>query len=71
MTKKEKRQLGRTPAPIGVFGGHRTGKRKRGNSLLKVAPKDTTRATIYDATDDHGNTVATFKTLTYKRKGAE
>jgi hypothetical protein len=68
MTKKERRQIGREQAPLGVNGGHRTGKRKRGNSLTKLAPKTTVRAVQYEATDDDGNVVARFSTITYTRK---
>lgn len=66
MTKKEKRQLGRETAPIGPYAGHKAGKRKRGVSVLKRRPRAATVVTRYVAKDEHGNTLAHVKTLTYR-----
>lgn len=65
MTKKERRQIGREPAKA-TNGGFRAGKRRRGNSLLKVAPKMQSRAVTYYMVDDHGNTIGTVNTITTK-----
>jgi hypothetical protein len=67
MTKKEKRQIGRESASIGVFGGHRTGKRRRGNSLTKKAPRANTTVTTYNIVDTDGIVVGRINTLRYTR----
>jgi hypothetical protein len=57
-----------TGRKLGVFAGHRAGKRRKGTSVLKRPPKDVTRATIYDVRDADGNRVTTLTTLRYKRE---
>jgi hypothetical protein len=66
MTKKQRRQIGRTPAKL-TNGGFRAGKRRKGNSLLKQAPKQSATVKTYYMQDEHGNTLGTVKTLTYKQ----
>lgn len=51
-----------------VNGGHRAGKRKRGNSLTKRAPNTNAHAITFYVRDEDGNTVASVRTLSYKRK---
>lgn len=66
------------PPNSGVSGGFRAGKRKRGNSLLKVLPRET--AATNTVADDirqvlaldpqaqaHMNASGTVKLLTYQR----
>lgn len=55
-------------ANIGPFAGHKAGKRKRGVSVLKRRPRQSTLVTRYVAKDEHGNTVARIDTLKYKRE---
>lgn len=43
---------------LAVFGGHRTGKRKRGNSLTKRRPTETVRAVGMDIRDADGRILA-------------
>jgi hypothetical protein len=66
MSKKERRQIGREPATH-TNGGFRAGKRKRGNSLIKKAPKASAVTIKYAITDEHDNVVARFDTLTYRK----
>jgi hypothetical protein len=54
-------------APIGPYAGHKSGKRRRGVSVLKRRPRTSPVVTRYIARDEHGNTVATFDTLRYTR----
>jgi hypothetical protein len=56
-----------TEIPSAVNGGFRAGKRRRGNSLLKRKPRASTLVTTYNVRDEHGDTVATIRTLNYKR----
>jgi hypothetical protein len=56
-----------TPAK-GVNAGHRAGKRRRGNSVQRIDPKDTARAIPYRVTDSDGDTVAKFTTIVRHRK---
>jgi len=65
MSKKERRQIGRTPAKL-TNGGFRAGKRRKGNSLLKKAPKQSTTVKTYYMIDDHGNNLGNVKTITTK-----
>lgn len=65
MTKKQRRQIGREAAKA-TNGGFRAGKRKKGNSLLKQAPKMSARVITYTITDEHGNNRGTVKTITTK-----
>lgn len=69
MTKKEKRQIGRIPAKLGVSGGHKAGKRRRGNSLLKQAPKTSVRVIPLQIRDNEsGLIIATnVRTVKYSR----
>jgi hypothetical protein len=57
-----------TIIPGAVSGGFRAGKRKRGNSLLKRAPKTNAHAITFYIRDELGDTVDTVRTLSYKRK---
>jgi hypothetical protein len=41
-----------------VFGGHRTGKRKRGTSVLRKQPRDTVRVIPFDIHDADGICIA-------------
>jgi len=66
MTKKERRQIGRTPAKL-TNGGFRAGKRKRGNSLLRQSPKVNTRVTVFNMHDADGNYLGAVSTLRFKR----
>jgi hypothetical protein len=45
------------PAKLGVFAGHRAGKRRRGVSVTKRAPRDVTRVSVFDVLDTDGNAV--------------
>lgn len=55
--------------PSSVFGGHRTGKRKRGVSVTKRKPRATVSVTRFDLIDRDGNTVAYgAKTIEYRRE---
>lgn len=65
MTKKEKRQIGRTPANL-TNGGFRAGKRKKGNSLLKKAPKSSAVTIKYAMVDADGNIIGYVDTITTK-----
>jgi hypothetical protein len=47
-------------------GGFRAGKRKRGNSLLKIAPKMQARAITYYVYDANDRLVGSVKTITTK-----
>lgn len=69
MTKKERRQIGRTPAKIGVSGGFKAGKRKKGNSLLKRSPVTTSRVIPIQVRDNEtGLIVASdIRTVVYSR----
>lgn len=50
-----------------VAGGFRAGKRKRGNSLIKLKPRETVTAQRATVTDEHGAIVAENVTMiTYK-----
>lgn len=56
--------------PGSVAGGFRAGKRKRGNSLLKQAPKEATRVVPFNIVDDASGLIvaANVRTVTYRRK---
>jgi hypothetical protein len=45
------------PKRLAVFGGHRAGKRKRGTSVTKVKPVETTHALTMDVHDAQGSIV--------------
>jgi hypothetical protein len=49
-----------------VNGGRRAGKRKRGNSVTKKAPKTQTHAITYDVRDADGILVTRIRTLNYR-----
>ena len=57
-----------TGAKIGVSGGFRAGKRKRGNSLLKKAPKNQAHAITFYVRDADGMLVGSVRTITSKRE---
>lgn len=62
MSKRERRKVGKTVGNAGsVFGGHRSGKRRKGTSVLKVKAKDVATAPTFIVKDEFGVTVGTLK----------
>jgi hypothetical protein len=50
-----------------VNATHKTGKRKRGNSLTKKAPKTHAHAITHAVYSEHGEKIAEVRTVSYKR----
>lgn len=69
MTKKERRQIGRTPAKLGVSGGFKAGKRKRGNSLLKKQAVTVSRVIPLQVRDNETGLIVAdnIRTVVYTR----